>query len=134
MENNDNFKSKINLKAKELLLRLGITPDLSGYQCAAVAITELYCSGKTVSHRQTQDGNFIGTCELCKKCAQKMNIPSTSVERALRYITLKLEEKNKLEHFEKILGCKINGNITVSVFLSLCVERLFIEDERKGLN
>lgn len=60
----------------------------------------------------------------------------SAFERAIHYtIISRFKDKNKLEHFEDVIGCKITDKLTVSSFLSLCVERLYIdEDESENSN
>ena len=38
------------------------------------------------------------------------------------------------EHFEDVIGCKITDKLTVSSFLSLCVERLYIDEDESENN
>lgn len=135
MENQLNSKSEIEIKAKELLLRLGITPDLAGYMCAATAITELFYSKQRVSHCKLYQNKkkSVSTCNLYQKCADELQMSRSAFEIAIRYtIISRLKDKNKLEHFEDVIGCKITDKLTVSSFLSLCVERLFINEKEES--
>ena len=132
-----NNKSEIETKAKELLLQLGITPDLSGYKCATTAITELLYSKQRVSHCKLylSQKKSVSTCNLYQKCADELQMSRSAFERAIRYtIISRFKDKNKLEHFEDVIRCKVD-KLNVSSFLSLCVERLFInEEESKVIN
>lgn len=135
MENQLNSKSEIEIKSKELLLRLGITPDLAGYQCAAAAITELFYSKQRVSHCKLYQNKkkSVSTCNLYQKCADELQMSRSAFERAIRYtIISRFKDKNKLEHFEDVIKCKITDKLTVSSFLSLCVERLFINEKEES--
>lgn len=133
-----NNKSEIEMKAKELLLQLGITPDLAGYKCATTAITELLYSKQRVSHCKLYQNKkkSVSTCNLYQKCADELQMSRSAFERAIHYtIISRFKDKNKLEHFEDVIGCKITDKLTVSSFLSLCVERLYIdEDESENSN
>lgn len=137
MKTRVNSKSEIEIKAKELLLRLGITPDLAGYMCAATAITELFYSKQRVSHCKLYQNKkkSVSTCNLYQKCADELQMSRSAFERAIRYtIISKFKDKNKLKHFEDVIRCNVD-KLTVSSFLSLCVERLFInEEESKVIN
>ena len=132
-----NNKSEIETKAKELLLQLGITPDLSGYKCATTAITELLYSKQRVSHCKLyrSQKKSVSTCNLYQKCADELQMSRSAFERAIRYtIISKFKDKNKLKHFEDVIRCNVD-KLTVSSFLSLCVERLYIdEDESENSN
>lgn len=137
MKTRVNSKSEIEIKAKELLLRLGITPDLAGYMCAATAITELFYSKQRVSHCKLYQNKkkSVSTCNLYQKCADELQMSRSAFERAIRYtIISKFKDKNKLKHFEDVIRCNVD-KLTVSSFLSLCVERLYIdEDESENSN
>ena len=137
MKTRVNSKSEIEIKAKELLLRLGITPDLAGYMCAATAITELLYSKQRVSHCKLyrSQKKSVSTCNLYQKCADELQMSRSAFERAIRYtIISKFKDKNKLKHFEDVIGCKITDKLTVSSFLSLCVERLYIDEDESENN
>lgn len=136
MKTRVNSKSEIEIKAKELLLRLGITPDLAGYMCAATAITELFYSKQRVSHCKLYQNKkkSVSTCNLYQKCADELQMSRSAFERAIRYtIISKFKDKNKLKHFEDVIRCNVD-KLTVSSFLSLCVERLYIDEDESENN
>lgn len=91
-------------RAKKLLLTLGITPNLNGYNYSTIAI-----------------------CKLYEDVANEVASTGTRVERSIRH-AINYTSSQNLEHWEKVLNCKLQDGITVSKFLSLCVEKLLMNE------
>lgn len=102
-------------KIRRLVLNLGITPDLKGYEYTVIAIQKMI-----------EKKGDIKVCEIYAEVAETLNINKPRVERAIRHaITTILNKPYGFEHLETIFGCKIlRDNLTIGQFLNLCVETL----------
>lgn len=106
-------------RAKKLLLTLGITPNLNGYNYSTIAICKLY--------ELTNACEDISFCKLYEDVANEVASTGTRVERSIRH-AINYTSSQNLEHWEKVLNCKLQDGITVSKFLSLCVENLLMNE------
>lgn len=106
-------------RAKKLLLALGIAPNLKGYRYLTVAISKLYASRK--AHKE------VSYCKLYEEVAQECGTTDKRAERSIRSAIINTLAHNK-KLWENTLNYKISDGLKVSEFLSLCVEKLILNE------
>ena len=99
---------------REFILKIGITPELRGYEYIIDAVEKLIAAPNT---------KFI---KLYSDIAKSHNVTASSVERAIRHaINAVFNKYGGIELAEKIFSCRIvSGILTNSKFLALCAENL----------
>ena len=99
---------------REYILKIGITPELKGYEYIIDAVEKLIAAPNTK------------LIKLYSDIAKSHNSTVGSVERAIRHaIGTVFKEYGGIELAEKIFSCRIvSGILTNSKFLALCAENL----------
>lgn len=102
-----------NKKIREFVLKLGITPDLMGYEYIITAIDMLLNQGR------------IPFIKLYSDVAAAHNTTLSRAERAMRHAINIVVREHGIEYFESIFHCTILSDcLTTGKFLALCAETL----------
>lgn len=95
---------------KEVLIELGITPNLSGFRYICMAIELISTSKENV---RVIDG-------LYTKIAEEFNTTIGGVERAIRYAVSKINRDS--EAYKKYIGVNGKANSTILHMLAIRLE------------
>lgn len=103
-----------NKKIREFVLKLGITPDLLGYEYIVTAIEMLLTQGR------------IPFVKLYSDVAAAHKTTTSRAERDMRHAINKAVCEYGVEYFKSVFHCTILSDyyLTIGKFLALCAETL----------
>lgn len=117
---------RLELAISKLLLRLGISPHLSGYKFLREAIRLVYL-----------DDNFLRknvTVKLYPLIAEKFNTVPTRVERGIRHSIEVIFNNGDIDFLNEIFCYTISrktGKVSNSVFISTIAEFIHLKEKIK---